>query len=56
MAHSRGAEVRRKRGDAGLSTDDLVRRYRAGETCRAIAAATGPTQSAVRYRLTIRCG
>jgi hypothetical protein len=33
------------------STDDLVRRYRAGQSCAAIAAATGLTLARVYLRL-----
>jgi hypothetical protein len=41
----------RKPKDAGLSIDEMVERYRAGETCRAIAAAAGLSGSAVHDRL-----
>jgi hypothetical protein len=41
----------RKPKDAGLSIDEMVDRYRAGETCRAIATAAGLSGSAVRDRL-----
>jgi hypothetical protein len=38
---TRGTEVGRKSRDVGESIDELVRRYRAGETIDRIAAATG---------------
>ena len=41
----------RKRKEAGLSTDEMVYRYCAGETGRAIAAAAGLSRSAVHNRL-----
>jgi hypothetical protein len=41
----------RKPKDARLSIDEMVRRYRAGETCRAIAAAADLSQAAVHDRL-----
>ena len=41
----------RKPKDAGLSIEEMVGRYRAGETCRAIAAAAGLSRSAVHVRL-----
>jgi hypothetical protein len=37
--------------DAGLSINEMVGRDRAGETCRAIAAAAGLSGSAVQNRL-----
>src|SRR6185312_11274916 len=41
----------RKPKEAGLSIEEMVGRYRAGETCRAIAAAAGLSRSAVHIRL-----
>ena len=41
----------RKPKEAGLSIDEMVGRYRAGQTCRAIAAAAGLSRSAVHVRL-----
>jgi len=41
----------RKPKDAGLSIDEMVGCYRAGETCLAIAAAGGVSRSVVHNRL-----
>ena len=41
----------RKRRDAGLSIDEMVRRYKAGETCGDIGAVAGLSQSSVARRL-----
>jgi hypothetical protein len=41
----------RKRRDAGLSIDEIVRRYKAGETCGDIGAVAGLSQSSVARRL-----
>ena len=41
----------RRPKDARLSIEEMVGRYRAGETCRAIAAAAGLSRSAVHNRL-----
>jgi hypothetical protein len=43
--------VGRKPKEAGLSIEEMVGRYRAGETCRAIAAAARLSRSAVHNRL-----
>ena len=48
---TRGAGMGRKRRDAGLSIDEIVRRYKAGETCGDIGAVAGLSQSAVASRL-----
>jgi DNA-binding Lrp family transcriptional regulator len=41
----------RKRRDAGLSIDEMFRRYKAGETCGDIGAAAGLSESSVARRL-----